>query len=200
MTETIADSVPYLTRGRLGFEREPQMKRFGIAALTAVGMAIASPASAAVFGFNFATSTQLLGGPVMGSGTFTTSDTAMTIGGRTAFAITSITGMVNGIAINAPTGSYGNYFTTGGSFLDGSGVTFNNASGGRIDFFFQDSAQQYRVNTFSPGSSSFVTATSAAVTAVPEAATWAMMLAGFGVIGASLRRRRLAKTPTRAVA
>lgn len=166
------------------------MKKFSIAALATLSVAFATPASAAQFNFTFATSTQLFGGPVTGNGVFTTSDTAMTIGGRTAFAITSISGFVNGIAIAAPTGNYGNYFTTGGTFLDGSGTTFNNANGGRIDFFFQDSVQQYRVNTFSPGSSSFVTATSAAVAAVPEAATWAMMLAGFGIIGTSLRRRR----------
>jgi PEP-CTERM motif len=166
------------------------MKKFSIAAMATIGMAIASPASAAQFGFTFATSTALFGGPVMGSGIFTTSDTAMTIAGRTAFVVTSISGMVNGIAIAAPTGNYGNYFTTGGSFLDGSGVKFNNANGGRIDFFFQDNAQQYRVNTFSPGSSSFVTATSVAVAAVPEATTWAMMLAGFGIVGSTLRRRR----------
>jgi hypothetical protein len=166
------------------------MKKFSFATLVAVGMAITSPASAAQFGFTFATSTALFGGPVMGSGIFTTSDTATTVAGRTAFVITSISGIVNGIAIAAPTGNYGNYFTTGGTFLDGSGVKFNNANGGRIDFFYQDTAQQYRVNTFSPGSSSFVNATSAAVAAVPEATTWAMMLAGFGIVGSTLRRRR----------
>jgi hypothetical protein len=169
------------------------MKKFSIAAMAAVGMAVASPASAAQFGFTFVTSTALFGGPVMGNGVFTTSDTAMQVGLQTAFAITSITGMVNGIAIAAPNGNYGNYFTTGPSFLDGSGVKFNNADGGRIDFFYQDNAQQYRVNTFSPGSSSFVTASSAAVAAVPEATTWAMMLTGFGIVGGSLRRRRIVR-------
>jgi PEP-CTERM motif len=166
------------------------MKKFSIAAVAFMALTIAAPASAAQFGFTFATSTALFGGPVMGSGVFTTSNTPMTIAGRTAFAITSITGMANGIAINAPAGNYGNYFTSGGTFLDGSGTSFNNANGGRIDFFYQDSVQQYRVNTFSPGSSSFVTASSMAVGAVPEATTWAMMLVGFGMIGASLRRLR----------
>ena len=165
------------------------MKKLSFAALAAIGLVVASPASAARFGFTFSTSSQLFGGPVMGSGVFTTSDTAMTVANRTAFAITSITGMVNGIAINAPTGSYGNYFTTGPSFLDGSGTSFMNVNGGRIDFFFQDNAQQYRVNTFSPGSSSFVTATSAAVAAVPESSTWAMMLAGFAIVGGAIRQR-----------
>ncbi len=169
------------------------MKTACFALAAGLSLAAAAPASAAQFGFTFATSTGLFGGPVTGSGVFTTSNTAQTIGGQTAFAITSITGMVNGSAIVAPTGNYGNYFTTGGTFLDGSGTTFNNANGSRIDFFFQDSVQQYRVNTFSPGSSSFVTATSVAVAAVPEATTWAMMLAGFGLIGTILRRRRTAR-------
>ena len=172
------------------------MKKLSVGTMAAIGMAIASPASAAQFGFTFDTNQRLFGGAVTGSGVFTTSDTAMTIAGRTAFAITSITGMVNGNAIAAPTGSYGNYFTTGPAFLDGSGVIFNDTSGGRIDFFFQDSVSRYRVNTFSPGSSSFVSASSARVAApVPEITTWAMMLAGFGIVGASLRRRTRRMVP-----
>lgn len=160
-------------------------------------MAIASPASAAQFGFTFATDQMLFGGPVAGSGVFTTSDTAMTVGGRTAFAITSISGMVNGSAIVAPTAAtYGNYFTTGPAFLDGSGLRFFTAAGNDVRFFFQDSVSRYRVNTFSPGSSSFVTASSARVAAaVPEASTWAMMLAGFAIVGASLRRRMRRMVP-----
>ncbi len=167
------------------------MKKYSFAAIAALGMAIATPASAAQFGFTFATNTPLFGGPVNGNGIFTTSDTATTVGGRTAFAITSITGMVNGSAIVAPAGSYGNYFTTGPAFLDGSGLRFFTAAGNDIRFFFQDSVSRYRVNTFSPGSSSFVTAASSPVAAaVPEATTWAMMLAGFGMMGGALRLRR----------
>jgi hypothetical protein len=169
------------------------MKKSITAGMTAMIMAIAAPASAAQFGFTFVTNTPLFGGPVTGSGVFTTSNTAMQVGGQTAFAITSITGMVNGSAIVAPTGNYGNYFTTGASFLDGTGLQFFTAAGNDIRFFYQDTAAKYRVNTFSPGSSSFVTATSAAIGAVPEASTWAMMLAGFGIVGSAvrLRRRRL---------
>ncbi len=167
------------------------MKKFRLAAIAALGMSMATPASAAQFGFSFATNTPLFGGPVTGNGIFTTSDTAMTIAGRTAFAITSITGMVNGSAIVAPAGSYGSYFTTGPAFLDGSGLRFFTAAGNDIRFFYQDTASRYRVNTFSPGSSSFVTATTSPVAAaVPEATTWAMMLAGFGIVGSSLRLRR----------
>ena len=165
------------------------MNRYVSGAIGALVLAAVTPASAAQYNFDFTTSTKLFGEPVMGSGIFTTSDDAMTVAGRTAFAVKSITGMVNGLSIAAPTGFYGNYFTTGGTFLDGSGITFNNTDGGRIDFFFQDTAGQYRVNTFSPGSSSFVTARSSALTAVPEASTWALMLAGFGIVGSMLRVR-----------
>jgi hypothetical protein len=172
------------------FKGKNIMKKTSYALIAGIGMALASPASAAQFGFTFATSTQLFGGPATGSGVFTTSDTAMPVNGQTAFAITSITGMVNGSAIVAPTGNYGNYFTTGPAFLDGTGLRFFTAAGNDIRFFFQDTANQYRVNTFNPGSSSFVTASSAAVTAVPEASTWGMMLAGFGIIGSAIRLRR----------
>jgi hypothetical protein len=157
----------------------------------AAALLAAQPANAAQFVFAFNTSTPLFGPTVSGSGTFFTSDTPMTVAGQTAFQILSITGTVNGSAINAPTGNYGNYFTTGPSFLDGTGTTFFTASGSRVDFFNQSSNGLYRVNTFSPGSSNFVNATSSpAAAAVPEPTTWAMMLLGFGAVGFALRRRR----------
>ena len=155
-------------------------------------MGAAAPAAAAQYNFTFATSTPLFGGAVNGSGVFTTSNIATMVGGQTAFAITSITGMVNGSAIVAPTAaSYGNYFTTGPTFLDGSGLRFFTAAGNDIRFFYQDTVSQYRVNTFSPGSSSYVTVTTSPVAAaVPEPATWAMMIGGFGAVGGAMRYRR----------
>jgi hypothetical protein len=162
-----------------------------MAAVIGLG-AVAAPASAAQYVFTFATSTPLFGGAVNGNGVFTTSDVATTVGGQTAFAITSITGSVNGSNIVAPTAaSYGNYFTTGSTFLDGSGLRFFTAAGNDIRLFYQDTVSQYRVNTFSPGSSSYVTVTTSPVaTAVPEPATWAMMIGGFAAIGGTLRNRR----------
>jgi hypothetical protein len=171
---------------------EAGMNRLMMLLAAPAALAIATPAAAAQYVFSFSTMTPLFGPTVAGSGTFTTSDTAMTVAGRTAFQILSITGSVNGVAINAPTGSYGNYFTTGSSFLDGTGTTFALVTGGPVTFFNQSSNGIYRVNTFSPGSSNFVNATSSAVAAVPEPATWAMMLLGFAGIGFALRRRRSA--------
>jgi hypothetical protein len=165
-------------------------KLLALSALFAI--ALAAPASASQIAFSFATSTPLIGGPVTGSGIFTTADTSTTVGGQTAFAILSITGMVNGSAIAAPVmaSAYGNYFATGPSFLDGTGIAFKTAAGTTVDFFYQDTVSQYRVNTFSPGSSSFVTASASPVATVPEPASWALFLSALGAAGAALQLRR----------
>ncbi|OYW45881.1 MAG: hypothetical protein B7Z08_01400 [Sphingomonadales bacterium 32-68-7] len=166
--------------------------KLALIAAVPLALAVAAPASAAQFVFDFSPSQALFGPPVSGSGTFTTSDGATTIGGRTAFQITSITGTVNGSQIVAPTGNYGNYFTTGPAFLDGSGLRFFTQSGIDVRFFFQDTVSRYRVNTFGAfGSSEFVNASSSPATAaVPEPATWALMLIGFGAVGFALRRQK----------
>ncbi len=183
------------------------MKNLYTGAATALALALsASPASAAEFMFDFTTSAPLFGPPVSGSGIFTTSDTAQTVAGNTAFSILSITGMVNGSAITVlmgagfgAGGTYGNYFTTGPGFLDGSGTRFFTASGLDVRFFLQSSGtpRQYRVNTFGTvGSSNFVNATSSPIAAaVPEPSTWAMLILGFGLIGAAVRNgKRTVKT------
>ena len=161
--------------------------------ITAVGaaiMALAStaPASAAMYDFSFS------GSGTTGTGVFTTSDTTSlnARGGYTAFAITSITGTLNGSAITGLSGFQGSdnlYYTTGPAFLDGSGVGFTSAAGQSASLFYQDSAQSYRITTVSPFAAGFVSATSSpAAGAVPEPASWAMMLSGFGLVGAGLRR------------
>ena len=165
------------------------MFRFMIPLAATAALVAAVPADAAQYLFSFNTATRLFGPTAAGSGTFTTSNTAMTVAGQTAFQIFSISGTVNGLAIVAPTGNYGNYFTTGPSFLDGTGTTFTVTGGGRVDFFNQSSNGLYRVNTFSPGSSNFVNASSSLVAAVPEPASWAMLLLGFAAIGFAMRRR-----------
>ena len=162
-----------------------------IALVTLAGSA-AAPAAAAQYLFSFVPSQALFGRPVSGNGVFTTSDTPMTVGGQTAFAILSISGMVNGSPIAAPTGNYGNYFTSGPGFLDGSGTRFFTNSGIDVRFFQQSNNGLYRVNTFGAfGSSEYVTVTSSLIpaAAVPEPAVWAMLLMGFGAVGAALRRR-----------
>ena len=52
--------------------------------------------------------------------------------------------------------------------------------------------------TFASSQNSFEVDNLAAVSAVPEPATWAMMLIGFGAIGVSMRRRRATLTFSKA--
>lgn len=165
-----------------------------IALLTTVASA---PASAAVFDFSFDTVETLFGGPDQTiRGTFTTSDTPVDRFGFTGLAITGISGTINGTTISGLSDNFGTpfyYITTGPTFLDGSGVRFNAGAATNIAFFHQDgaAADRYRVNG-NGTISAFGPATSrpAAVAAVPEPATWAMMLLGFGMMSASMRYRR----------
>ncbi len=161
----------------------------GCILLAAIAAGGAVPAAAAQFTFDFATSTALFGGPVSGSGVFTTSDTPMQVGGQTALAVTGITGTFNGAAITGPTlANFGNYFITGPTFVDGSGIRFNTTATSNVTLFFDSNARSYRVNAINQGRSSLVNATSARVAAaVPEPATWAMLILGFGLTGAALR-------------
>ena len=152
----------------------------------------AVPATAAQYVFNFS------GQGRTASGTFTTSDTpAVARGGYSAVAITGISGMINGLTItglNGFTGSDNLYYLTGPAFLDGSGVGFTASNGTQTSLFYQDSAPSYRITTLTGGfASGFVTASSSPA-AVPEAATWAMMISGFGAVGAAMRRRRQLRT------
>jgi hypothetical protein len=172
------------------------MRKSVIGLVIASTLALTSAASASVYSFSFdrVANPGNFGAAVSGSGTFTTSDVAMQIGGQTAFSIISISGTVNGFAITGPVlASYGNYFTTGPSFLDGSGVKFFTAGSNgqnRVDFFNQSNNGLYRMNTFSPGSSEFVSVSSALVAGVPEPSTWAMMILGFIGLGFLAYRRK----------
>lgn len=156
-------------------------------------MALAAPASAAAVNFNFATTgSPLFGAAVTGSGVFDLSNTSEMINGYTAFQIDSITGTVNGSSIVAPTGNYGAYYVTGPSFLDGAGANFLTAGGTSVSFFYEDAVSEYRVNTMGPFSTSFVTASATAVSpaAVPEPASWSLLLAGMALIGGTVLRKK----------
>jgi hypothetical protein len=149
-----------------------------------------------MFNFTFDTTSTLFGGPNQTiRGTFTTLDTPVDRFGFTGLAITNISGTINGTVITGlyDTGSPYYYLTSGPTFLDGSGVRFNAGAAQNIAFFHQDgvSADTYRVNgngtisAFGPATSS-----PAATGAVPEPASWLMLIIGFGGIGFAMRRRR----------
>ena len=173
------------------------MNRAFLLAVTALSAVAAAPASAQSFTFDFSTTTPLIGGPGTGSGTVTTDGVTFDSRGYTAQTITGVTGTFNGSSITglaSPFGANNLYYLTGPSFVDGSGLGFLTAAGTAVNLFYQDSASSYRINTTGPFTSSFVTATSAAVAGVPEPATWALMIMGFGGVGAALRRRHKVRT------
>ena len=171
----------------------------GFAAIAAI---VSTPASAATFAFTFDTTSTLFGGaPQTIRGQFTTLDTAVDRSGQTGLQITGITGTINNVAISGlydiPNNPY-YYITSGSTFLDGSGVRFNAGAAQNIAFFHQDNVDPatYRVNgngtisAFGPATSSRVAATGA----VPEPATWLMMIVGFGAIGFAMRRAKARTT------
>lgn len=163
----------------------------------------ATPASALVFTFNYS-GTNLANGAFTATGTLTTSDTTVTTAFGQAYQITGITGTRNGSAITGliPAGTdFGgvaidNYLLVGptGQRLTDAGFGFSVAGTGNLfnPYFFGGTYQEY-VRTAAGAdfqNTSAVTFTVTQVGAgVPEPATWAMMMLGFGAMGATLRRK-----------
>jgi hypothetical protein len=171
--------------------------RLGLISAAAIAMIASTPASAAEFAFNFSGTGLFFGEALVGSGTITTDDTSFvnSLNGYTVQTITGITGTYNGSQITglAP-GTFGAnnlFYLTGPFFVDGNGLGFRTATGQAVNLFVTNDTS-YRVNAGGL-STGFVTASASAVTAaVPEPATWAMMLIGFGAMGLTLRRRNRA--------
>ena len=165
------------------------MRNVMLIGLAAAGIGLTTPANAAQYVFGVPTAGQVT------SGVITTSDRTFVSNGFNAQTITGITGTFNGSSITSLIaglfGSNNIYYTSGPSFVDGSGLGFGTAAGNSVNLFYQSSASSYRINTLNPFGSTFVSASSSqvAAAAVPEPATWAMMLVGFAGIGLAARRR-----------
>jgi len=103
------------------------------------------------------------------------------------FNLNALTG---GTVSFAFTGGDSNGFTTGPLTLGANGANFFNVSGGtfdRISISFGDNASLQDISQ--------IRLTGAgAIGAVPEPATWGLMILGFGAIAGTMRRRR-AKAP-----
>lgn len=149
--------------------------------VTAFGLAVAAPANATTFAFSLAT------GLGSGSGTFTTLGNA-----ASPELITSLTGTFGGnvMTLLAP-GTYpgsapnDNLFTTVAPYFSFGGVSFS-AGGNNYNLYGQGGGVRFCGITPGCGTTSV---TSFEVGAVPEPASWTMLIIGFGAIGSSMRYR-----------
>lgn len=124
------------------------------------------------------------------SGTLTTTDVADANG---YYQVTSIDGTRNGEAVTllAP-GSNDNLFRPDTDYVTENGIGFTTASGfGYVysydGFYLEDSEAGYNfVDSFTAAP---VPAATPVAAAVPEPATWGMMILGMGMMGGVLRRR-----------
>jgi hypothetical protein len=158
-----------------------------LAITLATALAIAAPASAKVFDFSYA------GPGIDAAGTFTTTNTPDADG---FYTITSIEGTRNGVSMTLlPPGTYpadgpnDNLVQPGTNMVDFGGVSFSTDQDYNV---YQPTANVYD-ECFAgcdalPGND--VVLTSFSVTAVPEPAAWALMLAGVAGVGAAVRSRR----------
>lgn len=179
------------------------MKAFKAAAAALVMMVSSAPAMAASFDFNFSLET-IGGDSYVGAGIFD-ADSSGTSGDQTTWLITGASGTLD---LNPGTADTMRYTITGAPAIANSQYFVFDKSGLLSTEFSLDTTSQPIAisgdisNGFfgSFGPEAFGTATvsiTARATgpvdgAVPEPATWGLMLVGFGAAGVALRRRRSA--------
>ena len=173
--------------------------RLSIVIPAAVALLATTSLSADPFRFAFS-GTGLFGGTLNGTGTFTTDGVSFVnaLNGYTAQRVTGISGTFNGSNITGLSTVFGAdnfYYTSGPFFVDGQGISFTTASGVAANLFITNSTS-YRVNTQGAGllTGPVIASSSAIAAAAPEPAIWGMMILGFGLAGAALRRRRQVTT------
>lgn len=178
-----------------------KLSRFLTTAATLALASLGTSANAASFSFNFTdTSSQ-----VLASGFLTTADTLNALGG---YDLTSISGTVTGfgaitgfVPINTPlpgTSSANGFlynntvYTSAYPHVDLNGLLFSTAGASwNVYRNGTDVFTGFDGTNYIPNSSGTQFAGTFTITAVPEPASWAMMIAGFGLLGATMRRRRV---------
>jgi hypothetical protein len=170
-----------------------------IAALMIAGLPLGAalePAGAKAFDWSLTGTLPSLGGVAFpGSGTITASPT----GSTGVWAIDTITGLVNGSEITGTStfeGADNLLFTNGFAFTSTAGISFMTAAGQSVNIFSFDgqmtppTGNAYGELTSNPSAFGVGHFT---LTAVPEPATWTMLLigfAGFGATGYGASRKR----------
>jgi len=169
--------------------------------------AIAAPATAATFTFI------AIGINVTAAGTFTTTDGTTLVDGRPAFTITGISGTFNGQAITTllPAGSdlggvpsdnllfeTPRFFTFAGVGFRADGYdadlnfySFEDEADGEALFVTNINGITEGLPPLNPGATP-LRFTLERAPAVPEPASWAMMIGGFALVGGAMRRRTVA--------
>lgn len=159
-----------------------------------------APAEAIEFDWSFAGTG--VAGAVDSFGTLTTGDDMMTIGGRAAYQVVSIAGQRNGVAITGLRNDFPSDY--GGAdnymFLTGQRFTYQGLSYGLADGTYAniyDAGSE--IHAIYLGGFYAEVATGqfslAEAGAVPEPMTWALLAAGFGLVGTVIRRRRTSSVP-----
>lgn len=151
-------------------------------ACSAVAVAVASPASAAQYNF-----------VITGSQTIKfvldASPTPPIVDPGNYFVLAGVSGTINNAAATFDLG-FGSptYFFNFGLFNNTVGLGF--VSTGTTLFTGTEAAPTFKLGTFTLTPDSPGPNYSLSITAVPEPASWAMLLAGFGALGMRIRRRR----------
>jgi hypothetical protein len=81
-----------------------------------------------------------------------------------------------------------------GDYYPNNFVTFTGSLVGNHEGYYQNSFYDYSQSSYVYDTFVILSATNLTITAVPEPTTWAMMVAGFGIIGFAARKRSAAKT------
>ena len=155
----------------------------------ALGILAAASQAAALTTFEFSYS----GADFSGSGEFTSNDS------KPDYYITGASGTANGSAITGVSfyaGASNLLDYPGGPLTDQGGISFTTADGNAYNLFTQPGQSGYFVISQKEDPwawAACATPVSFSV-AVPEPATWAIMLTGFGLAGAGLRARRRSTT------
>ena len=164
------------------------MRKIAFGTAAALLAIVATPAVAAEFMFSFS------GASISGSGTFITSDTA---GGNGGFEILSSIGQVtidgDAFTLSGPTdfaGADNILFVGSEPLLSFNGTSFQLTDDLELNVYYSSGAGAYRYITSGGDVTPLDSFTiSEVVAAVPEPASWAMMISGFGLVGGAMRSR-----------
>jgi hypothetical protein len=173
-------------RFQFKFNAEIQMKHkmLVLSALMSAALVTTSPANADIWDFSYS------GAGISGSGEFITGAVG------SPYTVTGVTGTANGLGITGLSGYAGAdnklFSPASPGYVDFAGISFSTASGPDWNLFYNGGNFALRSDVDPIGYASngqpldILTVTAA----VPEPETYAMMLAGLGLLGFVARRRR----------